>query len=77
MVCGILGTFAYWTNKFGSDKSSDSHDTYINPNLLAAYCTTTLVKTCSKCVFDKIHRSMLTTDMIQHLPEIFHFLYES
>jgi hypothetical protein len=90
MLCGTLGTFAYWANMHTSS------ETDINPNVLAAYCAAVLVKTCNKSAFGKMHRSMLTTvsivhnsycisfdekmflfqDMIEDLPKTFQNLFE-
>ena len=72
MLCGTLGTFTYWTNR---NQTADIDS--LNPNMLAAYCAAALIKTCNRNVFEQMHRSMLTTDMVNKFPAMFHHMFES
>ena len=74
LISGALGTFAYWTNS-SNDKVNNNND--LNPNLVAAYCATTMVKCCNKDAFTKYKRSMLTTDIIQEIPNVFNTLFDA
>ena len=72
ILAGALGVFSFWSNNFKCDEA-----TSINPNLLAAYCASTLIRTCNREAFLKKHRSMLTTDMINEISNVFNNLFDS
>ena len=73
ILSGALGTFSFWTN----NKEASNQVSNINPNLLAAYSASTLVKYCNREAFIKKHRSMLTTDMINEISDTFLKLFDS
>jgi NAD(P)H-hydrate repair Nnr-like enzyme with NAD(P)H-hydrate dehydratase domain len=75
-LSGVLGTFSFWTNNFVNKEACNEVSDIINPNLLAAYCASTLVRTCNRESFHKNHRSMLTTDMIHEIPNVFYNLFD-
>jgi ATP-dependent NAD(P)H-hydrate dehydratase len=79
IISGFLGTFAFWTNNFDdkNEACNQVSNININPNLLAAYSATTLVKHCNRETFHKKHRSMLTTDIINEIPDAFFTLFDS
>lgn len=72
LLTGTLGTFTYWTHAAADEKCLDD----FQPALLAAYAATSLVRECSRCAFDKFHRSTLADDIIKEIPQQFYTLFD-
>ena len=68
--------FAYWAHNNNNNNAQDKQFP-ISSNMLAAYNAATLVKLCNKKTFNKMHRSMLTTDIINEISSVFYNLYDS
>ena len=69
ILSGLLGLYAYWAHK----ANCINH----NANMIASYGASTILRSLNKKVFAKMHRSMLTTDLIDSLPSVIHELLDS
>jgi ATP-dependent NAD(P)H-hydrate dehydratase len=85
ILSGVLTIFAYWAHKAAAtaaaaaeaiDVASDDGDLN-SSSMLAAYAASTLVRETSKKTFERLHRSMLTTDILNDLATQFYFLFDS
>lgn len=66
LLCGSLATFFNW-----SLESNQS-----NPAFLAAFAASFLVKQCNAAAFKKHGRSMLASDMINEIHQVFNNIFE-
>ncbi|CAF5227598.1 unnamed protein product, partial [Rotaria magnacalcarata] len=51
-------------------------DSKITPAQIAAYATSTLIRTSSQTVFKKLGRSMISTDLLKEIGSTFNKLFE-
>jgi hypothetical protein len=62
----------YWSNK---ENNNENNEIKLNGNLIAAYAATTLLRELSNNTFNIYHRSMLTTNLIDNIHNIFNILF--
>ena len=71
VLAGAIGTFNYWSN-LNSTKLPYSFKSYATVlAVLAAYAGCCLTRRTNSIAFKSLGRSMLTTDMLQHIGEAF------
>jgi ATP-dependent NAD(P)H-hydrate dehydratase len=69
ILAGTVGLFSAWTH-------SSSDGTEVPRTLSAALAGCVLTRTCSRLAFQKHHRSVTTTKLIEHISECFDSLFE-
>lgn len=71
ILAGSLGTFAYWATQ-----STENFNT-IDPQVLAAFAASALTRHTNKITFKAKGRNMITTDIVELLPNAFQTLFEN
>ena len=74
LLTGAIGTFTYWCQQAHATESSLFAN--YSPNIIAAYCASSLIKECSRRAFNKYYRSLLAVDIIEEIPQTFHEMYD-
>lgn len=69
ILAGSMGTFAYWASK------QIHYFNELNPEVLAAYAASALTRHTNKIAFKAKGRNMITTDIVDLLPNAFHTLF--
>lgn len=69
ILAGSMGTFAYWASK------QTHYRDELDPEVLAAYAASTLTRHTNKITFEAKGRNMITTDIIESLPNAFQKLF--
>lgn len=69
ILAGCMGTFAYWASK-----QTHYYDE-LGPEVLAAYAASALTRRTNKIAFKAKGRNMITTDIIELLPNAFQDLF--
>ena len=64
----------YFGNSKSSNRSLETKQS--NPAFLAAFCASYLVKNCNALAFNKHGRSMLASDMVQEIHQVFQDIFE-
>jgi ATP-dependent NAD(P)H-hydrate dehydratase len=72
ILSGAIGTFMAWSNM----KHTATKEPVENGSLLAAYAGCMLTRECSRRAFEQHGRSMLTSDMLEHIGPSFRALFE-
>ena len=78
LLTGAVATFSYWchANDLANDSVQDLTTEIVNPNLIAAYNASFLIRESSKRAFLKYHRSILAVDIIEQIPGALYDLYD-
>jgi len=71
ILAGSMGTFAYWASKQTFCASE------IDPEILAAYAASALTRLTNKLAFEAKGRNMITTDIVELLPNAFQSLFDN
>ena len=74
LLTGSIATFAHWTNAAAAAAAATEDR---NPNILAAYNASVLIREASKRAFKKYYRSILAVDIIEQIPQSLFDLFES
>eukprot|EP01122_Echinamoeba_exundans_P012791 TRINITY_DN5448_c0_g1_i1.p1 TRINITY_DN5448_c0_g1~~TRINITY_DN5448_c0_g1_i1.p1 ORF type:complete len:328 (+),score=44.94 TRINITY_DN5448_c0_g1_i1:33-1016(+) len=70
ILAGTVGLFSAWTHV----SSENTHT--ISATVSAAFAGCVLTRTCSRVAFQKHHRSVTTTKLIEHISECFDSIFE-
>ena len=83
LLSGALVAAYYWAihnqNKAGNQSPSSEQQpavTKITPAQIAGYAASTLIRTSSQTVFNKLGRAMLSVDVLKEIGPVFSKLYE-
>ena len=80
LLTGCIGTFAYWCSYDFQNKINrlgiSPNPVLNNPNMIAAYASTTFIRECSKTAYNKFHRSLLAVDIIEQIGETFYLMFD-
>ncbi|VVC30361.1 ATP-dependent (S)-NAD(P)H-hydrate dehydratase,Ribokinase-like [Cinara cedri] len=71
ILAGSLGTFAYWASK------QTHYCDELDPEVLAAFAASALTRHANKITFTTKGRNMITTDIVELLPNAFQTLFEN
>ncbi|XP_065884604.1 ATP-dependent (S)-NAD(P)H-hydrate dehydratase-like isoform X2 [Dysidea avara] len=72
ILSGSMGLFLFWTTKAEKERSLP-----ISAPMLAAYASCHMLKLCNALAFSRHRRSMLASDMLSVLPEVFSSTYDT
>ncbi|XP_015785742.1 ATP-dependent (S)-NAD(P)H-hydrate dehydratase isoform X1 [Tetranychus urticae] len=75
LLVGSMATFAFWSHANKQMKGSLLDTNQLNPCILAAYAACLFTRKCNKLAFEKLGRTMTTTDMIRLIPKAFEGLF--